>query len=234
MKVQTRSRLQELEQKFSRLESRLADSPEKEALSILHAMIQESRRTLQGTRAEPERKDGVTLAEVANLYKSAPGMEGRAENEGLPAGSQAPDFTLPDDSGNQVRLSDFRGQRVVLYFYPKDLTSGCTTQACGFRDNYAEITERNAVVLGISPDGVASHVKFKSQYNLPFRLLADEDHHVPELYGVWGEKSNYGKKYWGVIRSHFVIDETGRIADVQYHVGPEESVQSALAALKLS
>jgi thioredoxin-dependent peroxiredoxin len=162
-----------------------------------------------------------------------------AKSENVPArvpapGSQAPDFTLPDDSGNQVRLSDFRSQRVVLYFYPKDLTSGCTTQACGFRDNYLEITERNAVVLGISPDGVASHVKFKSKYDLPFRLLADEDHHVAELYGVWGEKSMYGKKYFGIIRSHFLIDEEGRIADVQYHVGPEESVQSALAALKLS
>jgi peroxiredoxin Q/BCP len=148
-------------------------------------------------------------------------------------GTLAPDFELPADNGQPVRLSDYRGQRVVLYFYPKDMTSGCTTQACGFRDSYPEITERNAVVLGISPDGVASHVKFKSKYNLPFRLLADEDHKVAELYGVWGEKSMYGKKYYGIIRSHFVIDEQGRIADVQYNISPEESVESALAALRL-
>jgi thioredoxin-dependent peroxiredoxin len=161
-----------------------------------------------------------------------------AKSENVPAqvpalGSQAPDFTLPDDSGNQVRLSDFRGQRVVLYFYPKDMTSGCTTQACGFRDNYPEITERNAVVLGISPDGVSSHVKFKSKYDLPFRLLADEDHHVAEMYGVWGEKSMYGKKYLGIIRSHFLIDEQGQVADVQYGVSPERSVEGALEALRL-
>ncbi len=147
-------------------------------------------------------------------------------------GAMAPDFTLPDDSGSPVSLRDFRGQRVILYFYPKDMTSGCTTQACGFRDNYPEITERNAVVLGISPDAVDSHVQFKSKYNLPFRLLADPDHRVAELYGVWGEKSMYGKKYFGVIRSHFLIDEEGRIADVQYAVSPEKSVETALNILR--
>jgi thioredoxin-dependent peroxiredoxin len=147
-------------------------------------------------------------------------------------GTVAPDFELPDDGGNTVHLSDYRGRRVVLYFYPKDMTSGCTTQACGFRDNYPEITERNAVVLGISPDPVASHVKFKTKYDLPFRLLADEDHKVAELYGAWGEKSMYGKTYFGIIRSHFVIDESGRIAEVRYKVSPEDSVQSALTALK--
>jgi len=154
--------------------------------------------------------------------------------QNVPAiGSVAPDFALPADDGQTARLADYRGQRVVLYFYSKDMTSGCTTQACGFRDHYAEIEERNAVVLGISPDGAASHVGFKTKYSLPFRLLADEDHKVAELYGVWGEKSNYGKKYFGVIRSHFVIDEEGRIADVQYKVSPEDSVESALASLRL-
>lgn len=148
-------------------------------------------------------------------------------------GSAAPDFALPADDGQTVRLSDYRGQRVVLYFYPNDMTSGCTTQACGFRDHYAEIEEKNAVVLGISPNSAASHVGFKTKYDLPFRLLADEDHQVAELYGVWGEKSNYGKKYFGVIRSHFVIDEEGRIVDVQYKVSPEDSVESALATLRL-
>jgi thioredoxin-dependent peroxiredoxin len=152
----------------------------------------------------------------------------------LPAiGSIAPDFALPADDGRTARLADYRGQRVVLYFYPKDMTSGCTAQACGFRDHYAEIKEMNAVVLGISPDGAASHVGFKTTYNLPFRLLADEDHSVAELYGVWGEKSNYGRKYFGVIRSHFVIDEEGRIVDVQYKVSPGDSVESALVSLRL-
>jgi peroxiredoxin Q/BCP len=154
--------------------------------------------------------------------------------ESVPAlGSPAPDFALLSDDGETVRLSSYRGQRVVLYFYPKDMTSGCTAQACGFRDSYPAITERNAIVLGISPDGTASHVKFRSKYNLPFKLLADEDHRVAELYGVWGEKSMYGKTYFGIIRSHFVIDADGRIADVQYGISPEDSVASAMAALRL-
>lgn len=154
--------------------------------------------------------------------------------EQVPAvGSPAPDFELTSDEGATVRLSDLRGQRVVLYFYPKDDTPGCTTQACGFRDNYVEINERNAVVLGISPDGVKSHVKFRTKFNLPFRLLADEEHKVAELYGVWGEKSMYGRKYFGIVRSHFVVDEDGKIADVRYNVSPAVSVESALAALRL-
>jgi peroxiredoxin Q/BCP len=149
-------------------------------------------------------------------------------------GSVAPDFTLPADDGSMVRLSDLRGRRVVLYFYPKDDTPGCTTQACGFRDNYVEISEKDAVVFGISPDGVNSHVKFRTKFDLPFRLLADEDHKVADLYGVWGEKSMYGKTYFGIIRSHFVIDADGKIADVQYGVSAEDSVSSALANLRLS
>jgi peroxiredoxin Q/BCP len=154
--------------------------------------------------------------------------------ENVPAvGSAAPDFVLSADNGQTVRLSDYRGQRVVLYFYPKDDTPGCTAQACGFRDNYVEIAEKNAVVFGISPDGVSSHVKFRTKFNLPFRLLADEDHKVAELYGVWGEKSMYGKKYFGIIRSHFVVDDAGKIADVQYGISPEDSVQNALEALQL-
>lgn len=153
---------------------------------------------------------------------------------GVPAiGSVAPDFTLTADDGSTVRLSDLRGQRVVLYFYPKDDTPGCTTQACGFRDNYVEIAEKDALVFGISPDGVTSHVKFRTKFDLPFRLLADEEHRVAEQYGVWGEKSMYGKKYFGIIRSHFVVDAEGKIADVQYSVSPEQSVSSALATLRL-
>jgi peroxiredoxin Q/BCP len=149
----------------------------------------------------------------------------------LKVGDLAPDFTLPTDDGSTVALSDYRGKRVVLYFYPKDDTSGCTTQACGFRDNYLAIEEKNAVVLGVSPDGVKSHQKFRTKYNLPFTLLADEEHTVSELYGVWQEKSMYGKKYMGIVRSHFVIDEEGRLVDVQVKVKPEESVEQALASL---
>jgi peroxiredoxin Q/BCP len=122
-------------------------------------------------------------------------------------GDVAPDFSAVTDTGATVRLSDFRGKRVVLYFYPKDDTSGCTAQACGFRDNFPIIEEKNAVVLGVSPDGVKSHQQFKTKFDLPFTLLVDEDHAIAEAYGAWGEKSNYGKTYMGIIRSHFVIDE---------------------------
>jgi peroxiredoxin Q/BCP len=150
----------------------------------------------------------------------------------LKVGDTAPDFELPSDTGERTRLSDFRGKRVILYFYPKDNTPGCTTQACGFRDRYPQIEEKNAVVLGISPDGVKSHQKFKTKYNLPFILLADEQHSVAEAYGVWGEKSMFGWKYDGITRSHFVIDEEGRIADAQVKVSPGNSVKGALAALE--
>ncbi len=151
--------------------------------------------------------------------------------ESLKVGDVAPDFALPADNGQTVRLSDFHGRRVVVYFYPKDNTSGCTTQACGFRDRYPDIQERNAVVLGISPDGIASHQKFKTKYDLPFLLLADEDHKVAEAYGVWQEKNMYGKKYFGIVRSHFVVDENGKLADVQVKVSPTDSVERAVASL---
>jgi peroxiredoxin Q/BCP len=131
-----------------------------------------------------------------------------------------------------VRLSDFRGRRVVLYFYPKDDTKGCTAQACGFRDAYPTITEQNAVVIGISPDGSASHRKFKTKYDLPFILLTDKDHQVADRYGAWGEKKLYGRAYQGVLRSHFIIDEAGRIADAQVRVSPQDSVARALETLR--
>ncbi len=150
----------------------------------------------------------------------------------LQIGDPAPDFETLNDQGEPVRLSDFRGRRVVLYFYPKDDTPGCTTQACGFRDAYPVIQEQNAVVLGVSPDGVSSHQKFKSKYDLPFTLLVDEDHHIAELYGVWGEKKMYGRSYMGVIRSHFIIDEEGRIADMHVKISPAKSVDKALKFLQ--
>lgn len=146
-------------------------------------------------------------------------------------GTMAPDFELATDSGTTVKLSDLRGKRVILYFYPKDDTSGCTVQACGFRDSYPQIEEKNAVVLGISPDGVKSHAKFKSKFELPFTLLADVEHAVAESYGVWVEKSMYGRKYMGIERSHFIIDEEGKIVDAQVKVKPADSVLKAVAAL---
>jgi thioredoxin-dependent peroxiredoxin len=153
-----------------------------------------------------------------------------AETE-LKVGDKAPAFNLKDENGKTVKLSDFKGKRVVLYFYPKDDTSGCTTQACGFRDNYLDIEEKNAVVLGVSPDDEKSHQKFKTKFNLPFTLLVDTDHKVAEAYGVWGEKNMYGVKYDGIIRSHFVIDENGKLADVQFKVSPKDSVERAMKAL---
>lgn len=159
----------------------------------------------------------------------------KRENEAmttLTVGASAPDFTAQNDQGETVSLQDYRGRRVILYFYPKDDTSGCTTQACGFRDQYPAIEEQNAVVLGISPDGVESHQKFKSKYDLPFTLLVDSDHVIADAYGVWGEKSMYGKKYMGIIRSHFVIDEAGKLVDVQYKISPKQSIPKALAALR--
>ena len=146
-------------------------------------------------------------------------------------GDLAPDFTAATDAGKTVKLSDYRGKRVVLYFYPKDDTPGCTTQACGFRDNYLAIEEKNAIVLGVSPDGAKSHQKFKTKFNLPFTLVADEDHSIAEAYGVWVEKSMYGKQYMGIERSHFVIDENGKIVDAQVKVKPEDSVERAIATL---
>jgi len=147
-------------------------------------------------------------------------------------GDAAPDFTTTSDSGETVSLSDLRGKKVVLYFYPKDDTPGCTKQACGFRDSYANFEAEDAVVFGISPDGEASHAKFRDKYDLPFTLLVDDDHAIAEAYGVWGEKKMYGRSYMGVIRSHFVIDEKGRIIEAVGKVSPKDSPVKALKALR--
>jgi thioredoxin-dependent peroxiredoxin len=127
------------------------------------------------------------------------------------AGDLAPEVALPDEHGVVHRLSERRGSWTVVYFYPKDNTPGCTTEACGFRDLHAELGGMDAAVWGISPDGAGSHAKFRAEYGLPFTLLSDEDHAVAEAWGAWGEKQNYGKTYWGIIRSSFLVDPDGRI-----------------------
>jgi peroxiredoxin Q/BCP len=149
----------------------------------------------------------------------------------IETGTQAPDFTLPDQDGGDVRLSDLRGRRVVLYFYPKADTPGCTTQACGIRDRGAEYEAAGATVLGVSPDTVADVKKFHGKQSLNFTLLADADHEVAEQYGVWGEKSMYGKTYMGVSRSTFIIDEDGVVAHVIPKASPKTHDDEVLEAL---
>jgi len=146
-------------------------------------------------------------------------------------GKPAPDFALQSDAGETVKLSDLHGKQVVLYFYPKDDTPGCTTQACGIRDVYGEFERAGAVVLGVSPDSEASHVKFKEKFALPFALLADTDHAVSEQYGVWGEKKYMGRTYMGVSRSTFVIAEDGTVKKVMLNVKPATHADDVLAAL---
>ena len=143
----------------------------------------------------------------------------------------APKFTLEADDGSKVRLADLRGQTVVLYFYPKDDTPGCTKEACEFRDRTKDIDKSGAVVLGVSPDSVASHKRFREKYGLDFRLLSDPDHKVAEAYGVWQLKSMYGRKYWGIARTTFVVNEKGRIARVFEKVKPAGHAAEVLNVL---
>ena len=146
-------------------------------------------------------------------------------------GDMAPDFELPADDGSNVKLSSLRGRKVVLYFYPKDDTSGCTLQACDLRDEMPRIEEKGAVVLGVSPDPVSSHKKFKAKYSLNFPLLADEDTKVSQAYGVWKEKSMYGRTYMGIERSTFIIDEKGRIQEAWRKVKPADHAKGVLETL---
>ena len=148
------------------------------------------------------------------------------------AGDHAPDFTVLTDTGETLTLSDLQGKPVVLYFYPKDDTSGCTTEACEFRDLFPRFKRDKAVVLGVSPDPVASHAKFKTKYELPFILLADTEKAISQAYGVWKEKSMYGRKYMGVERTTFIIDAAGRIAQVFAKVKPAGHAEEVMAALK--
>jgi len=146
-------------------------------------------------------------------------------------GKPAPDFELESDSGETVKLSDLRGKPVVLYFYPKDDTPGCTAQACGIRDAYGEFERAGAVVLGVSPDTEAEHLKFKEKYDLPFTLLADPEHEIAERYGVWGEKQYKGRTYLGVSRTTFLIAADGTVAKVMPDVKPDTHADDVLAAL---
>ncbi|MGZ5335547.1 MAG: thioredoxin-dependent thiol peroxidase [Solirubrobacterales bacterium] len=146
-------------------------------------------------------------------------------------GAAAPDFTLPDQDGNEVTLGELRGQAVVLYFYPRADTPGCTTQACGVRDHRADYEAAGARVLGVSPDSVEDVRKFAGKHELGFTLLADADHAVADLYGTWGEKSMYGKTYWGVRRSTFIIGADGKVARVFPKVSPQTHDEVVLAAL---
>ncbi|MBI3988578.1 MAG: thioredoxin-dependent thiol peroxidase [candidate division NC10 bacterium] len=147
-------------------------------------------------------------------------------------GQQAPAFTAVDATGRQVKLSDFKGRHVVLYFYPKDMTPGCTTEACDFRDAYAEFGKLNAMILGISPDGPPSHQKFIAKYQLPFPLLSDPDHTIAGKYGVWQEKKLYGKTFMGIVRTTFLIDSTGKVRKVFPKVKVSGHTEEVLAALK--
>lgn len=148
-------------------------------------------------------------------------------------GEQAPDFELMSDKEEMVKLSDFKGRNVILYFYPKADTPGCTKQACALRDVYSQVVAGDAVVIGISPDQPEALVQFREKYALPFYLLSDPDHHVAELYGAWGEKKNYGKTYFGLIRSHFAVDATGNLSEVKLNAQPLSTADLALKVIAL-
>ena len=149
----------------------------------------------------------------------------------LEVGTKAPDFTLPDQNGNMHSLSEYRGKKVILYFYPKDNTAGCTKQACGFAERYPQFTEKGAVVLGVSKDSVASHKKFEEKYGLPFTLLADPELAAIQAYDVWQEKKNYGKTYMGVVRTTYLIDEEGKIAKAFDKVKAADNPEQMLGEL---
>ena len=149
----------------------------------------------------------------------------------LEIGTKAPDFTLPDQNGNMHSLSEYRGKKVILYFYPKDNTAGCTKQACGFAERYPQFTEKGAVVLGVSKDSVASHKKFEEKYGLPFTLLADPELAAIQAYDVWQERKNYGKTYMGVVRTTYLIDENGKIVKAFDKVKAADNPEQMLGEL---
>jgi peroxiredoxin Q/BCP len=186
----------------------------------------------KATAKRPPAKPAAPRKPVAKpVAKQAPAAKQPAEPAWPREGSVAPDFTTVAHDGSTVRLSAFKGRPVVLYFYPKDDTPGCTVEACGFRDAHAQFGRHKAVVLGVSPDSPRSHVKFREKHALPFTLLADEDHSVAGKYGAWRAKSMYGRSYMGIARSTFVIDGTGRIAKAFTTVKPQGHEREVLAAV---
>ena len=146
-------------------------------------------------------------------------------------GDKAPEYTLLDSKEEEVKLTDYLGKRIILFFYPKAGTSGCTTQACGLRDNFPLFEASNATVVGISPDKPAALAKWIAEEKLPYALLSDPDHETAEMYGVWGEKSMYGRTYMGIIRSHFIIDAEGKFEDIQFKVSPKNSIARAVKSI---
>lgn len=173
-----------------------------------------------------------TTAPAKPKAKAVPAAEAKSASVAGPqAGQKAPAFSLKDDSGKTVSLSDFKGKKVVLYFYPKDNTGGCTQQACDFRDGYARLGKAKAAVLGVSADSVESHAKFKAKQGLNFQLLSDPEHKALDAYGVWQEKSLYGRKFMGIVRSTFIIDEAGKISKVYPKVRVAGHVDDILASL---
>lgn len=201
------ARLEELEKRFSSLESRLKDSPEKEAISILHAMIHESHKPGMPEQQVSGHPDGTTLEDIANLYKSAPPMEGKAENEGLAPGTKAPDFSLKDAHGRKISLSDFRGKNVVLVFYPLDWSPACSDQLSLYQSELDEFRKHNAQVLAISVDSIYSHGAWAAVRGIQFPLLADfhPKGEVARQYKIFRETDGFSE------RALYVIDGEGKI-----------------------
>jgi len=209
MNTSSQQRFQDLESRFIELEDKLSDSPEKEAISILHAMLQERARTgsFQPSAKRGKKSSGVTLEDIANLYKQAPAMEGDAENEGLPVGTQAPDFSLPDANGKLVRLSDFRGKNVVLVFYPLDWSPACSDQLSLYQHELAEFEHTNAQLIAISVDSIYSHGAWAAVRGLTFPLLSDfhPKGQVAQLYQVMRQSDGFSE------RALYLIDADGNI-----------------------
>jgi thioredoxin-dependent peroxiredoxin len=174
----------------------------------------------------------VTATSTANARSCMPADGTFASVTTLSGGDPAPAFALPDQEGRTVRLEDFRGRKLLVYFYPKALTSGCTAQSCAVRDAREDLSGLGVDAVGISPDAPGLQSKFDAKHSLGFPLLSDPDHAVAEAFGVWGEKSMYGRKYMGIVRSAFLIDERGRIQEAWYKVKPKDTVPNALAALR--
>jgi peroxiredoxin Q/BCP len=195
-------------------------------------MLPALRRRAQNAAADAARQTAISRNAFTWWAVSIETESYREDPTVVEEGKPAPDFELQSDSGEPVRLSDLRGQQVVLYFYPKDDTPGCTAQACAIRDAWGEFEGAGAVVLGVSPDGEASHVKFKEKYDLPFTLLADPEHTVSEQYGVWGEKKYMGRSYMGVNRSTFVIGDDGNVKRVMHNVKPDTHADEVLETLR--